>query len=110
MTLGAKQRLLATLAGKLLIEIATTDGYACTLGAAFRDPLWKVGHRRSLHGSRLAIDLNLFKWDGAEWVYCHETDDHTPFGVWWERQHELCSWGGRFNDGNHYAIRHGGMK
>ena len=111
MTLGNKQRLFSELVGKLLIEIGLR-GYACTFGAAFRDPAWGVGHRNSLHASRLAIDLNLFKPadDDDDWIYCTQTDEHTQFGVWWERQHELCAWGGRFDDGNHYSIEHGGMK
>ncbi len=107
--LSDKQRLFCELTGKLLIEIGLR-GFACTFGAAYRDPVWGVGHKRSLHGSRLAIDLNLFKRVKGAWVYTGLTSDHTQFGVWWECQHALCRWGGRFRDGNHYSISHGGMK
>ena len=109
MTLGAKQRLFAELSAKLIIEIGLR-GYACTFGPAYRDPEWGVGHKRSLHGSRLAIDLNLFRMDDDIWVWCEKTNDHEPFGVWWEGQHPDCRWGGRFEDGNHYSLAHGGMK
>lgn len=109
MSLGEKQRLFAELVGKLLLEI-NLRGYKCTFGAAFRDPDWGVGHKRSLHGSRIAVDLNLFRRDGDTWVYCHDSEDHRPFGEWWERQHNLAAWGGRFDDGNHYSLKHGGMR
>ncbi len=63
------------------------------------------GHPRSAHKNRLAIDLNLFR-DGE---YLSATEDHRPLGEWWERQHELCRWGGRFDDGNHYSLFHEGV-
>jgi hypothetical protein len=110
MRLGDKQRLFSKLCVKLQLEILLR-GYAFTWGAAYRDPLWQVGHKRSLHGSRLAVDLNLFKKDDElGWVYCKDTDDHKEIGEWWEKQHQLCRWGGRFDDGNHYSLEHQGMK
>ena len=62
------------------------------------------GIKNSLHTMRLAIDINLFK-DG---FYLPGTEDHKLFGEWWEKQHELCRWGGRFKDGNHYSVEHMG--
>jgi hypothetical protein len=53
--------------------------------------------RNSYHYKRLAIDLNLFK-DGK---YLRNTKDHLPFGLFWESLGG--SWGGRYNDGNHYS-------
>lgn len=95
-----------------LIEKALSLGYEVTLGDAYRDPRTfgavgvraGYGHPRSAHKSRLAIDLNLFK-DGR---LCSSTEDHKLLGEWWESQGG--SWGGRFNDGNHYSLEHGGMK
>ena len=63
MTLGEKQREF-TYMGALLVLHAYQLGYELTDGAAYRDPAWGVGHKRSLHGSRLARDYNLFL-DGA---------------------------------------------
>jgi len=60
----------------------------------------------SCHKLRLAIDLNLYR-DGK---YCRETEDHRELGEWWENEHPLNVWGGRFNDGNHYSMTHEGMK
>jgi len=64
------------------------------------------GHKNSCHKLKLAIDLNLFY--NNEWQT--ETSQHQELGEWWEKQHELCRWGGRFNDGNHYSLEHNGNK
>jgi hypothetical protein len=112
MSLGQKQRLFARLVGILLNEIYH-KGYGVTLDWAYRPPECAEhlaaagkGIRSSLHTSRLAIDLNLFHGD----VYLDTTEAHRQFGEFWERQHPLCMWGGRFTnqDGGHYSIAHDG--
>ena len=112
MTLGEKQRLFAGLVAKLLTRIYD-KGYQVSLDWAYRPPEIAayyadlgIGIRSSLHTVKLAVDLNLFK-DG---VWLRSTEDHRPFGEWWEQQHPLCAWGGRFNDGNHYSLTHEGRK
>lgn len=114
MTLGERQRLFVKLLPRL-IDFAYEQGYELTLGDAYRDPRVHgivgtklgYGHPNSNHKNRLAIDLNLFK-DGT---FLQTTADHTPLGEFWEAQHPLCRWGGRFNDGNHYSIESSeGMK
>lgn len=97
-----------------LIDKAIELGYAVTLGDAFRD--WRVhgpvgtkrgyGHSKSVHKVRLAIDLNLF----LNGVFLENSEDHKPLGEWWEKQHPLARWGGRFKDGNHYSFEYEGMK
>jgi hypothetical protein len=95
-----------------LIQKAYAMGYELTFGDAYRDPrvFGKMGERKgygesnSNHKQRLAIDLNLFK-DGK---FLSTTDDHAPLGVFWESMGG--TWGGRFNDGNHYSLEHNGMK
>ena len=78
----------------LLILFAYEQGYEITLGDAWA----RDGHRDgSFHYKRLAIDLNLFK-DGN---YLTETSDHEPLGLFWESLGG--TWGGRFDDGNHYS-------
>ena len=100
MTLGQKQRLFARKVG-LLINFAYEQGYELTFGDAWA----KTGHRDgSLHYDRLAIDLNLFK-NGR---YLTSTKSHTPLGEFWESIGG--TWGGRFEDGNHYSMEHGGRK
>lgn len=97
-----------------LIDKAHELGFEVSLGDAFRDKRshGELGTRIaygaafSCHKVRLAIDLNLFR-DGK---YCRETEDHRELGEWWEEQHVLNVWGGRFNDGNHYSMTHEGMK
>ena len=110
MTLRAKQSLFVQLLAQLLLE-AQMRGYEFTLGEAYRPPETAAlyakqgkGIAGSLHTSRLAIDLNLFK-DGK---FLSSTESHRPLGEWWESQHSLCRWGGRFRDGGHYSLSHGG--
>ena len=106
MTLGEKQRKF-TLMTATLIAWIYENGYEATWGAAYRDPAWGVGHPDSLHGKRLAIDLNLFR-DG---VYLTRTEDHEPLGSFWKSIGG--TWGGDFvsnPDGNHYSLEWKGMK
>lgn len=79
----------------LLIAYATQQGYGLTFGDAYATS----GHKRgSFHYKRLAIDLNLF-YAGE---YLTNTRNHEPLGLFWESIGG--TWGGRFNDGNHYSL------
>jgi len=110
-TLGQKQRRFTRLVG-LLIEYAYQEGYELTFGDTYRDPRvhGAVGEKKSyssagsLHKERLAVDFNLFK-DGQ---YLTRSEDYKPLGEYWESLGG--SWGGRFNDGNHFSLEHGGRK
>lgn len=62
------------------------------------------GIRNSLHGDRLAIDINLF----VNGVYQITTEAYRPIGEKWESLGG--TWGGRFGDGNHFSIADGGRK
>lgn len=110
-TLRQKQsRFVMILAG--LIEFAFSRGYELTEGDGFRDErvFGKFGERKgygeanSCHKLRLAHDFNLFK-DG-KWLSA--TEDFLPLGEWWEAMGG--TWGGRFNDGNHFSLEHEGHK
>lgn len=80
----------------LLILYAYELGYELTPGDTYPG---KFKHKKSgFHPKGLAIDLNLFK-DG---VYLEETKDHLPLGLFWESIGG--SWGGRWEDGNHYSL------
>ena len=111
MSLGNKQRQFTRMVG-LLIEWAYQNDYELTFGDAYRDPRVfgpigeKKGYGRSKsnHKIRLAVDFNLFK-DGK---YLTATEDHRPLGEYWESIGG--SWGGRFNDGNHYSLEHQGRR
>lgn len=107
MTLRQKQSLFAEHVSRLIM-FAVAQGYEVTLGHALRSPeeAKRLGFERSLHTLKLAIDLNLFK-DGQ---YLASSESHRPLGEWWEKQHDLARWGGRFRkpDGNHYSFAHGG--
>ena len=70
-------------------------------------------HRRDGgHFKKLAQDIDLFKFNSETLRFDYQTDTeaHRPFGEWWETQHELCRWGGRFQDGNHYSLEDGGVQ
>ncbi|HCN72072.1 MAG TPA: hypothetical protein DIS96_10270 [Pusillimonas sp.] len=111
MTLGQKQRKFTRMIADLIC-FAYSQGYELTFGDAYRDPRvhGHVGQKKSyssansLHKERLAVDFNLFK-NGQ---YLTSTEDHRPLGEYWESIGG--AWGGRFNDGNHYSIEHGGRK
>lgn len=104
MTLRQQQSRFARKVADLIIQ-AEAMGFEVTLGDAYRDPRVHgdfgtkrgYGHPQSFHKHRLAIDLNLFK--NGRWL--QGTDAHKPLGEWWESQGG--TWGGRFNDGNHYS-------
>lgn len=104
-----KQIKFSFLVSKLIYQ-AYEMGYGITLGDAYRDPRCPYGSEVSLHKERLAIDLNLFTRQNDKWVYLSTTEDHRPLGEWWEALDSECAWGGRFNDGNHYSLRHEGRK
>jgi len=119
MTLRKTQSDFARLVPRL-IDKAYELGFEVTLGDAFRDPRvhGEIGmrksysHPRSAHKVRLAIDLNLFKdsdLDG-DVDFLGATEWHRPLGEWWEKQHPLARWGGRFGDGNHYSFEYQGVK
>jgi len=83
-------------------------GYGWTYGDAYRDPRAfgnageskAYGHSCSAHKQRLAVDINLFRGG----TYLESTVYHAEIGAWWEQQHELARWGGRWGDGNHYSF------
>lgn len=110
-TLGQKQRRFTKMVAKL-IDFAYANGYELTFGDAYRDPRLHgdmgvkkgYGHSKSNHKIRLAVDFNLFK-DGK---YLASSEDHKPLGEFWESIGG--TWGGRFNDGNHYSLEHNGTK
>lgn len=106
MKLSEKQQMFTRMLVQLITEMLR-QGYQVTLGSGYCEPGEGKHMKGSLHYRRLAQDLNLFK-DG---VYLTKTEDHAPFGKYWESLHPDCRWGGRFTDppdGNHYSIAHEG--
>lgn len=78
----------------LLIQFAYEQGYEISFGDAWAND----GHKEnSYHYKRLAIDLNLFR----EGRFLRSTKSHEPLGLFWESIGG--SWGGRWQDGNHYS-------
>lgn len=111
MTLGQKQRKFTQMIGMLIMR-AYSLGYELTFGDAYRDPRvhGPVGTKKSysaassLHKERLAVDFNLFK----NGIYQTSSESYAELGTYWESIGGV--WGGRFNDGNHFSMEHGGRK
>jgi len=81
----------------LLILYAFAKGYKLRYDAAYAT----TGHKfNSFHYKHLAVDFSLFD---AEGNYLDKTEDHTFLGEFWESLDPECTWGGRFEDGNHYS-------
>ena len=98
-----KQLALGGMIARLIIY-AESLGYGVKFGAALVHKKDKTHHKKSLHRSSLAVDLLLFDGDR----YLAKTEDYKPLGEYWEAMGG--TWGGRFDDGNHFSIAHWGMK
>lgn len=87
-----------------LIDKMIADGMQPMIG---KDGLKHM--KNSLHYEGLAVDIDLCDSEGT---YLTGTEDHRPFGEYWESLDSNCSWGGRFKggDGNHYSWKFGGRK
>jgi hypothetical protein len=79
--------------------------HAYTIGYELTFPPENMKHMDgSLHDIGLAKDFNLFS--RGKWL--QSTEAHLPLGEYWESLGG--TWGGRFNDGNHYSLEHNGRK
>lgn len=89
-----------------LVEILNSAQYSRLAHAI--DNNTGSGIRNSLHGKRLAMDLNLF----INGVYQTKTEAYAPLGKEWKSMHRLARWGGDFAspDGNHFSLEHEGIK
>ena len=112
--LSTQQAFSACLA-RLLDLIIHTEGWAVTLGEAYRPPETALlyaeqgrGIADSNHPRSLAIDLNFF-YNGH---YVTDSARLEPFGRAWEGFHKLAAWGGRFTkpDGGHFSFVWQGVK
>lgn len=100
----------------VLIHEASRLGYELTFGETYRTPEQAalnarkgIGIANSLHTQRLAIDFNLF----LNGRYLSSSESFRPLGEFWESMSTddyTCAWGGRFNDGGHFSLAHGGRK
>jgi hypothetical protein len=103
MTLRQKQSKFVRMTARLILH-AGHLGYELTTGDAFRQENCPYGQKHSLHKIRLAQDYNVFK-DG---VFLNGHGQYDDLGEYWESIGG--SWGGRFDDDNHFSLAHNGMK
>ncbi len=115
MTLHEQQVLFAQLLPDLIGQ-AFVLGFDVVMGETYRTPeqaarnaATGAGIAHSLHVSRLAVDLLLFDKAG-KWL--KDSEAYRPLGEWWERQHPLACWGGKFTrpDGGHFSLTRDGIK
>jgi len=135
MLINEKQILFTELIARLL-HFGVEQGYNMVFGEAMRgrqQAEWNAlhcvrcgksiddehsGHRfkpygikNSLHCVCLALDIKLLRRNSSgKFSYLSDTRDYQVLGEYWEKLHELCAWGGRFGDGGHFSIMHGGRK
>lgn len=114
MTLGEKRRIFTRLLARLINQ-ATLLGFEAQIdevkrsqAAADANAAAGTGIKNSLHIIGLAVDMDLFL-DGQ---LLTASESYRTLGEWWEQQHPLCRWGGRFTraDGRHFSIEHEGRK
>lgn len=104
MSLGEKQRKFMKMTSLLLAFVNTLPGYELTAGRGHVvDAKLKSG-KLSLHALKLAHDWNLF----INGKYQRTTKAHKLLGDFWKKLGG--SWGGDFDDGNHYSLAHGGRR
>jgi len=102
--LSVKQQRFTFMLGLLIVK-AYSLGYTLTLSEGYTQAEQDKDHMKgSLHYVKLAQDLNLFH-DG---VYLTSSSGYEELGKYWESLGG--SWGGRFNDGNHFSLAHDGKK
>jgi hypothetical protein len=112
MKLSERQGIFALNVSKLLQWIFQGTR-TCTLGEAWRteeqakyNEEHGLGIANSLHRSRLAIDLNLFK-DG---ILLENLEDYREAGEYWKTLHIDNNWGGDFKkrkDPYHFSMSDG---
>ena len=104
MKLSEKQQRFARMLGLLLHYVETLPGYEVTMGRGHVPGAKLKSGAPSLHARKLAHDLNLF----IKGVYQRSTKAYEPLGLFWESIGG--SWGGDFDDGNHFSLKHGGAR
>lgn len=101
----------------LLSDWCEANDRALTWGETYRTPeqmLLNVAHgsgiAHSLHGVRLAVDLNLFEESTGNELTGLE--DYRPLGDYWKSLDPLCCWGGDFThtDADHFSLTWQGVK
>jgi len=100
-----RKRIIFTNMIPLLITKARQLDFNAAIDFVKRCEDCKVGSEVSLHKLGLAVDLNLYTQEG---MWLKKTEDHQQLGEYWESIGG--TWGGRWQDGNHYSLEYRGRK
>ena len=103
MTLSQKQRKFVRMQ-HALVAYAYSLGYELTEGRAHVPGATVKSGAFSCHHHKLAKDWNLF----IKGRYQSSTSAHALLGAFWKLMGGC--WGGDFGDGNHYSLKHGGVR
>ena len=106
MTYREKRVLFTQYVHQLLKFFDEETPFECAISWSKRCGNCPVGRDDSLHKLSLAVDVDLY----LHGVYLKNTISHFIPGMYWEKLHPDCEWGGQFNDGNHYSVAHDGRK
>ena len=115
LTLGKKQEIFAEHLATLVTMIFA-QGNKVRMGEVERSKqeAARKGFPNSNHTRRLAADLHLISPTGR---YLKKTEEYAKFGKIWESftgeidgHYITFSWGGRFQDGNHFSLKHGTVR
>jgi hypothetical protein len=101
----------------LLLNYAKACGFEYRIDFVRRCEECQIGHKRSLHRLRLAIDI-IFRRDGSDIKDGSPDGPIKEVGEFWESLAPDCCWGARFiksngepmNDGGHFSLEYKGMK
>lgn len=107
-----KQAKFASMVGDLLRFVDSLEDVRVRMSWAYRSPQANRicgGIPGSLHTARLAIDLVLDRrMDDGRWEWVRDSEPYAVLGEYWEGLGG--AWGGRFGDGGHFSLAHGGKK
>lgn len=113
-SLRSKRCLFTKLLAELIIWVDTHPGWEFAFGEGLvaqtdaADGDYDGPHKKGgAHYTGLGHDMVLYI-DGV-WISKGEHPAWTAIGEKWESMNELCRWGGRFQDSNHFSLFHQGV-
>jgi len=114
MNLKDKRILFTTLLAQFILWVNSHPHWKLAYGEGLvaqtdaRDGDYDGPHKKGgAHYTGLGHDMILY----VDGIYIENSSHpvYNSIGPYWESMHELCRWGGRFNDANHFSLFHEGV-